>query len=293
MSLDLSKLVNLRRNGSGWVAQCPACAAVGNDTKGKNHLGILSDGRFNCIVDNSSDHRSFIFSLVGIGENGQLSSFQPVEPPVEIERTWPVSLLDRLIKDYSYWVKRGVSEEVLVPLRGGVAVDGQMRARFVFPIFNGRDEIIGFTGRSLGNVEPRWRHLGKVSKWVWGDLDEIESTGQAILVEGAGCRLALATHGVPQALPLWGLNISDAVIGALISANPRDIIIATNNEESGRGQIAAIKIKRVLDKFFDPGVVRIELPLAKDFLDMSPQQMAEWKEDVLSNKPERAFSLDT
>lgn len=280
MSLDLSKLVNLRRNGSGWTAQCPVCAAAGRDGTNKNHLSILSDGRYNCVVDAS--HRSGIHALVGIGGTGGTGEYSsPPQEQVTVDRTWPASVLDRLVKEHSYWVKRGVKEEILGPLRGGVAVDGQLKGRYVFPIFGDRDEIIGFTGRSLGNIQPRWKHVSKVSRWIWGGLDEIHETGQAVLVEGAGCRLALASHDVPQSLVLWGVNMSEAVLGALIAANPHDIIIATNNEASGIGQSAAVKIRSTLNRFFDEGVVRIGLPLKKDFLEMDKTLMDAWKESVL------------
>lgn len=285
MSLDLSKLVNLRRNGSSWTAQCPVCAANGRDTKGRNHLGILSDGRFNCIVDNSQTHRSAIFNLVGVGQNGENPPiFVAAEPPVALDKTWPASVLERLVKDPSYWVKRGVKAEVLEPLKGGVAVDGQMKARYVFPIFDANGVIVGFTGRSLGNIQPRWKHIGRVSSWVWGGLDAIQETGQAILVEGAGCRLALDSYDIPQSLVLWGVNLSEALLAKLIELNPHDIVIATNNEVSGIGLAAAERIKKTLDKFFDDGVVRIGLPSKKDFLEMSENEINNWRETTLERK---------
>lgn len=235
--------------------------------------------------DNSPEHSKRIFALAGTGQNGENSPISVIsDPPVALDKTWPASVLERLIKDPSYWVKRGVKAGILEPLKGGVAVDGQMKARYVFPIFDANGVIVGFTGRSLGNVQPRWRHLGRVSKWVWGGLDAIQETGQAILVEGAGCRLALDSHDIPQSLVLWGVNLSETLLAKLIELNPHDIVIATNNESSGIGAAAAERIKKTLDKFFDDGVVRIGLPSKKDFLEMSEKEVNDWRETTLERK---------
>lgn len=66
MSLDLTKLKNVRRLENGVVqARCPACAEGGKDATG-NHLRIQADGRFGCCVHpKDSDHRKRIFALVG------------------------------------------------------------------------------------------------------------------------------------------------------------------------------------------------------------------------------------
>jgi len=65
MTLDLSKLENVRERGGKTVAACPACREVGADKKG-NHLSILNDGRFNCIANQGEagkEHRRRIIQL--------------------------------------------------------------------------------------------------------------------------------------------------------------------------------------------------------------------------------------
>lgn len=66
MSLDRSKLRNLRELGSGGCqAQCPACAEAGQDKKGE-HLRMSADGRFGCCVfPGDREHRRRIFALAG------------------------------------------------------------------------------------------------------------------------------------------------------------------------------------------------------------------------------------
>ena len=66
-SLQLDLIVKLRRQPSGFVGRCPACAEVGQDNGG-NHLIIWPDGRFACVCHpgyQGREHRKRIFFLVG------------------------------------------------------------------------------------------------------------------------------------------------------------------------------------------------------------------------------------
>ena len=70
MSIELSQLQNVRTSGNKTVAQCPACAEIGQDKKG-NHLVISNDGKFACVMFQGAsghDHRKRIFQLAGIKE---------------------------------------------------------------------------------------------------------------------------------------------------------------------------------------------------------------------------------
>jgi len=67
MSLDLSKLENVRERGGKTIAACPACREVGADKKGE-HLVIYDDGRFACVAnsgDAGNEHRRRIMQLAG------------------------------------------------------------------------------------------------------------------------------------------------------------------------------------------------------------------------------------
>jgi len=66
MSLDVSKLENVKRRGDKIIAACPACRAGGGDKKG-NHLIVYPDGKFGCVVHGQDKaHNKEIHSLVGI-----------------------------------------------------------------------------------------------------------------------------------------------------------------------------------------------------------------------------------
>lgn len=67
MSLDLSRLENVRERGRKIIARCPACAIDGQDEKGE-HLVIMPDGRFGCVIwpgTGGKAHRQKIHAIAG------------------------------------------------------------------------------------------------------------------------------------------------------------------------------------------------------------------------------------
>ena len=296
MPLDTSKLVNYKPSGGGKAtAQCPVCALAGSDLKGKNHLVLFSSGAYGCAVDNSSEHSKAIWRLVGAGVSGEYSAeamYAPAEEPqLEIPQTWPLSVLDRLMKDHSYWEGRGVSTEIMEEFRGGVATTGYFDGRYVIPIFNPEQTlIVGFTGRLIKKEnltewekKVRWKHKGVKADWIWGGLDDIESSRRAILVESPGDLLALRQHGVRDTICIFGTAMSQVVLGQLITLNPSQIIISTNMDEGKiiggvkryPGQEAAEKIRKALTPFFDPDMIVTRHPEAgtKDWGEATAEQI--------------------
>ena len=85
MSLDFSKLQNLRIRGEKTTARCPACAESGGDNKGE-HLIINPQGRFGCVVyagkgPDAKQHRRRIFALCGDRELKPLLIRPAIKPP--------------------------------------------------------------------------------------------------------------------------------------------------------------------------------------------------------------------
>ena len=66
MLIDLSKLEKVKITSSGWLGRCPACAVEGKDRSGE-HLSILRNGKFHCVVgsDSDSSHNKLILSIFG------------------------------------------------------------------------------------------------------------------------------------------------------------------------------------------------------------------------------------
>jgi hypothetical protein len=240
-------------------------------------LVLFESGKFGCCVDQSPEHTRAIWQLVGTGADENAPLETPPEPRITLPRTWPATVLDRLIRDYSYWEGRGISATTVEPFRGGVATTGQLASRWVFPMFDENDDIIGFSARALKpGMQVKWKHLNPSSTFLWGGLDEIRETRRAILCESIGDVLALREHGVPESLCLFGLNMSQAVLGFLISANPEVLVISTNRDaDPAKGQRAAQRIRTTLCAFFDEDRVSVVHPPAgsKDWGECGAEQI--------------------
>lgn len=296
MPLDLTKLQNVRpsKNGSR-TAGCPACIEQGRDS-GKSHLLIYADGKFGCGANhNDPAHRSRIWALAGDGSMGggtaAATPQEEIHTQISLPTIYPADAPDRLIKDYGYWEGRGISAETVAPFNGGVATQFEMKDRWVFPQYNDNGDIIGFSGRCIRAMtpaerkqwkRPAWKHLTPSSQFIWGGIDEIEESGRAFLVESIGDSLSLRQNGIRESLCLFGTNLSAAVLGKLISLNPREIIVSTNNDvghHTGQnvGALAAAKVEKVLLSFFDRKQVRVLLPLAKDLGVQNADQWILWK----------------
>ena len=67
MSLDLSRLENVRKRIGKTIARCPACAEEDRDEKG-DHLAIWPNGSFSCVANPGvagHEHRKRIMALAG------------------------------------------------------------------------------------------------------------------------------------------------------------------------------------------------------------------------------------
>jgi len=140
MSLEVSRLENVRVRGGKTIARCPACGEAGHDQKGE-HLVINADGRFGCVVypgdsADAKEHRKRIFALCGdreikplavrpsgLGRLGRVNQSQSAETPL---KTGVLGRLGRLFQTYSGTELTHVGEnddrttEKLNDFKGGV-----------------------------------------------------------------------------------------------------------------------------------------------------------------------------
>jgi hypothetical protein len=229
-----------------------------------------------------------------IGSKGIVSNAEEIEKPKALTsqvQYFDKSLLLKLAKNDDYWNNRGISSSTLAPFCGGLASTGKMYNRYTFPIFDNKDNIIGFSGRDVAPFSlegrPKWKHIGDKKEWVYPlkvNLQDIRSRKKIILVESIGDMLALRENGISNSIVTFGLNISAKIIYSLIALNPDKIIVAFNNDSdnNGAGNEAAVVAKNKLLNYFDKSQVSINLPLgAKDFGDLNlfdKSKILEWYE---------------
>ena len=181
-------------------------------------------------------------------------------------------LLLKLKKDHSYWVRRGISQHTVSTFEGGTTNNGRMKYRYVFPIFDNRKDLIGFSGRTLldyPNV-PKWKILGKKTNFLYPNCCDVGLYHQqSIIVESIGDMLSLAEIGIKHVIVSFGISISPTIIRFLLKCDCQKIIILLNNDADNEsiGNRAAENICFSLQKFFDASQIRNIVPPEKDLND--------------------------
>lgn len=221
------------------------------------------------------------------------SEFKRPKAIISQTKIFNKSLLLKLRNDHSYWESRNISKATVKPFQGGVATTGKMYNRYTFPIFNGRDDIIGFAGRdispNLSDKRPKWKLIGNKKEWAYPfklNYKELKSKKEVILVESIGDMLALRENGITNAVVSFGLSLSDKILFSLISINPSKIIIAFNNDDlkSSAGNLAADAVEKKLLQYFDKSQILIKLPEDnKDFGEMNisnPDDIKKWYKTI-------------
>tara|TARA_Y100000361_G_scaffold98465_1_gene88311 strand:- start:4411 stop:5313 length:903 start_codon:yes stop_codon:yes gene_type:complete len=201
-------------------------------------------------------------------------------------KTFSKSNLNKIIDDHKYWNARGVTSETLKIFQSGVMKEGKLRDRYVFPIFDKMDKLIGAAGRDLTESSPvKWKLLGEKSSWVYPfkyNREFIRKSQSVILLESIGDMLALWEAGIKNTIVIFGLTTSSRVKQLLISLNLKKIYISLNNDSNNNnaGNEAAAKVKNDLLKYFDENQIEIALPQKNDFGCMNTADIIQWKSQI-------------
>lgn len=272
MSYDKTKLINPKSQPDGSIiCACPQCQKEGHD-KQKQHLKIWKNGAYNCSKygDDILHNKAIKILLCGFSGDDDFEYIE--EPKLTVEKIYPESSLSTLLPDYSYWVGRGIKEEVLKELEGGLAPQGEkgkLVGRYIFPIRNLQGKIMGFTGRIVisNSFSTLWKHCFRSSKAVypWNVTgDDIKKSKTVILTESLGDAMSLISVGIKPVLCIFGLNLNGLIISTLVGASVERIIISLNkDEDENKGRAAAERIARKLTLFFS----RVEIRLPVSFKD--------------------------
>ena len=207
---------------------------------------------------------------------GDLPILVDIRESVELTdiKKFDKGLLVKLIKDNEYWNKRGISDQVLNAFGGGLAQNGRMKGRYTIPIFDSREDLIGFAGRILvkqPNVPP-WKLLGGKKNWVFPQSSQssIFNKKSVVLVESIGDLFSLLEIGVDNVIVLFGVCLGPEIIKNLLRNDVERISILLNNDEDKGfvGNLAAESIKEDLCSFFDESQVIIITPPRNDLNEM-------------------------
>jgi hypothetical protein len=208
------------------------------------------------------------------------------KPLLKSSKKFDAEILSRLEDNQDYWLKRSVDLETLKVFKGGVAKVGKMKNRYVFPIFDNKNNIIGFSGRDITNLSKiKWKHLGEKTEFVYPlfiNSQIIEEQKEIILVESIGDMLSLWQAGVRNTLVIFGTSVSLPILNYCLKIDPKKIHISLNNDsnKNNAGNIGAEKTQSRLSRYFDKSQLKISLPPKKDFGEMTTQEISQWKNNL-------------
>ena len=189
--------------------------------------------------------------------------------------------LKHLVDDYSYWKNRGVSSDTLKLFESGVMRSGKMKDRYVFPVFDRRNNFIGAAGRDItGNQSLKWKLLGEKRFWAYPlkyNLKHIQREKRVYLVESIGDMLALWESGIKNSIVTFGLSVTPKIKQILMIIDPIKIFISFNNDVNQAGNAAAKKAYDNLSRQFDFSQLEIKLPPKNDFGCMTSEEILTWK----------------
>ena len=204
------------------------------------------------------------------------------KPLIKSSKNFDINILDRLENKHDYWLNRSVHQETISQFKGGVAHAGKMKNRYVFPIFNLKNSIIGFSGRDITNISKiKWKHLGEKSDFLYplflNDM-YIKTKKEIILVESIGDMLNLWQNGVKNVLVTFGTSLSLSILNYCLQIDVQKIYISLNDDSKNNiaGNIGANKAKARLKRYFDEKQLIIKFPFKKDFGEMTPEEIKLW-----------------
>lgn len=208
------------------------------------------------------------------------------KPLLKSSKKFEIELLQKLDKNHAYWTKRGIQEEYLNSFNGGIASTGKMKNRYVFPIFDLKNNILGFSGRDVTNKSKiKWKHLGEKNDFLYPlflNSKIIEEQKEIILVESIGDMLSLWQAGVKNVLVTFGTNLSLSILNYCLKIDAKKIFISLNNDSAKNmaGNIAAEKTLARLSRYFDKKQLEIKLPSKKDFGEMNTEEILQWQKKI-------------
>ena len=220
------------------------------------------------------------------GASGSVDSTQIKTAEIKEPKIFSKTSLEKMMPHHDYWVDRGVSEDTLVLFGGGVVYEGKMKNRYVFPIYDYKNNLVGVSGRDLVNdpesKRPKWKHIGDKGQWKYPmqvNNKIIRKAKKIIVVESIGDMLSLWEAGIKNVAVSFGLQIGLGLINYFLRIDAQKIYLAFNNddEKNSAGNQAAEKNLNRLTRYFDQEQIEIALPDEGDFGEMSVEQILEWK----------------
>lgn len=261
------------KDGNGYIST----AAIYRGGDDPTSVAIYDDRAIDFVTSTNYKLEEFIKLITNQSSDVDLQkylsnkniTFIKPEPKLKVATIFPNEILNKLAPIHNYWINRGIDERVLNELRGGLYAEskGIFKNKYVFPIFNSKNQIIGLTGRATDNSPLRWTHRGQRNIWVWPAFinhKDIINKNSVFLVESPGDLASIFSCGIRNVLCLFGTELNLSILNYLLKINIGKIIISTNDDSMKNNNMAgnrsSEKIYKKLCKYFESKQVKIVLP---------------------------------
>ncbi len=305
---NILELLGLNSYGNRIICPCPIHGGD-NPTgftfyKNKNAWGCWTH---HCEEEFGSDIIGLVAGLQSLSRydaakwilnvcNGSLEDYDPLE----IERKkflrnnkreekiapkiYNKELLSGMDGNVPYFMNRGFSLDILKRFYGFAANTPGKRLyrRACFPIFDPSDNIIGFTGRSVVDQDPKWLFMPQgiaKNQTFFGLMQARESIKQSktvILVEGQLDVLRMHDFGHKNTLGLFGCSISLDQIKLLGKLGVYTIILCLDPDTAGKEAVEKVTAK--CESYFK--VYNLTDQLSNDPSKISKEEMLEFSKKI-------------
>lgn len=161
--------------------------------------------------------------------------------PAEELIVYDSEILKRIKPASQYFESRGVSQESIDKwLMFDCLTPGKtLYNRACLPIINHDDQLLGFAGRSINNMEPKWltsplRNKFKTTFFGINHAKEtIKTTKSVILVEGFLDAVQMQDMGFTNCVSMFGIDMSSEQQNLLISLGVEEVTFMLDPDLSG------------------------------------------------------------
>ncbi len=147
--------------------------------------------------------------------------------------------LSNAMRDMGYSEQELVAAGLAIGNRSGRGVHDRFRSRLMFPVIDVRGSVIGFSGRIIGEGEPKYMNspetlvFSKSNNLFGLNLAKKSKNGYIILAEGNIDVVSLHQAGFDSAVASLGTSLTEEQ-ARLISRYTDQVVIAYDNDDAGR-----------------------------------------------------------
>lgn len=228
--------VSFARNA--WSCQSASCIAARSGRVGGNVFDFVAEME-RCSLREAALRldRSLTEHLLPLTTPGNK------EPVPDTPENRPLSFTLRNIDhQHSYVISRGLSEQTARYFGVGYYDgNGFLRGRVVIPIHNEHGDLVAYSGRAIGQTEPKYRlPAGFRKSHVLFNLHRAIQSRDCtlILVEGFFDTFKIHQAGHPNVAALMGSKLSDRQ-AELIGSHFDQVILMLDADEAGKSATAA------------------------------------------------------